>query len=397
MTPTVLPRAERKVWREMLAFPNTTHIAVAAAMLFFSAIAIPLSIDPMVALSFLLCCLLFYYSLTRSILSLAIYALPAFLLWSFSSLFEGMPNHFIIPTAFFALMAGGACGAFLFLHCHSLKKHAFVYLLPLLAFGAVLLVSRDPILALLTLLPFALAALLALCLAFCLPHTDSVIAATALLTLLLSVVGIVAMARFGLLEGNLLSAFADLLSNTLSSALAQMRELYAQAGMELVLSDIDIANTVAMFINLSPALLVILCTVTAFLTWRTLLGLLIAWRTLPRPPRRLAALSLSAASAALFLLSYLIAMIANSEQATPVGVVAQNLSLVLEPAMALVGFGSLFSKKEASRSCLSYLLIFGILFLLWTNPGAALALVSFFGAIQILLHRFSPITNKKGD
>lgn len=395
MTPTILHSAERAKWREMLAPPERSHASLALILFLVSAIALPLSANPSIALGFSVVCLVFLYSLTHSLTSLLIYVAPAFLLWSFAGLLPGLPNTLALPAAFLATLMGGACGAFYLLHHHHPRKHFYLFLLPIGTYLTVFAVTADPFRGLLTLLPFAVAVLLALCVSFCVPQTDSVVACTALLTLSLAVAGVITLAVTGHGGGGMLPFVANTLHDSIVNLYTQAQALYAELGLDAsMLSDVDVANLAAMFVNVSPALFVVICTVTSFLCWRTLLGLLVGWQTLPRPPFRLAALSVSSMAAVVFLLTFIISLFANSPVATLTGVVCQNLSLVLEPVMVLVGFRSIFH-GASRRSCLSTLLAIGLLFILFTNPATGLALTAFFGAINILLARFFPDPEKE--
>ena len=390
MIPTILPRAERAKWREMLAPPERSHRTLSLVFLLLSALAIPMSENPTAALGFMAACLVLFYSLTHSLVSLLIYIVPAFLLWSLAGLIPGLPNVLTLPAAFFALVTGGACGAFYLLHHHDLRRHFYLLLLPIGTYLTVFTLTADPFRGLLTLLPFLVAALLAFCVAFCVPQTDSVVACSALLAVALAVTGLITLAVTGHGGTGMLTFAADALHDSIIALYTQAQLAYTELGMDpTVLSDVNITNVAATFVNVSPALFIVTCTVTAFLCWRTLLGLLVGWQTLPRAPFRLAALGISTTAAVLFLISFTVALVANTPVATLTGVVCQNLSLVLEPVMVLAGFRSVF-RGSGQRSCLSVLLMVGLILALFTNPATGLALAALFGAVNVLLARFFP-------
>ena len=265
-----------------------------------------------------------------------------------------------------------------------------------MAYAAPSLLVSDPARGLLALLPLLLAAAFAVCLAICLPHTESVLTGIAVLVLSLSVAGLVTAALLGTLGGNTLSLLAESMRATVEAFFREANVLYAEMGLDLGLTDVYISNIAALLVNISPALFFIACSLVSYLAWRTLLCLLVAFRTLPRLPLRIAAFRVSAAGAAVFIVSYIIALIANSESTTLFGTVMENLSLVLEPALALVGFHALFSGK-GQRSCLSYLLAMGLVFVLISNPLTGLTLAAFFGAFNILAARFFPPADEKGE
>ena len=390
MIPTILPRAERAQWREMLAPPEKSHAALSLVFALISALAVPFSADPTIALGFMIACLVLFYSLTHSLLSLLIYVVPAFFLWSFSSVIPGLPNTLALPACFFAILTGGSCGAFYLIHHHNPRKHFYLFVLPIGTYLAVLAATADPFRGLLTLLPFVTAVLLAACVLFCVPQTDSVVACTAVLVATLAAAGAITLAVTGHGNGDLLPFVSNALHDSVVALYEQAQAAYAELGLDAsVLSDMDVANLAATFVNISPALFTVACTVTAFVCWRSLLGFLVGWQTLPRPPFRLAALSVSSISAVVFLVTCTVALVANSPVVTLAGVVCQNLSLVLEPVMVLVGFRSIFHGSPR-RSCLSTLLAVGLLFAMFTNPAAGLTLAAVFGALNVLLARFSP-------
>ncbi len=396
MNPTLLPKTERASWREMLATPDSAHAALALALTLFSALAFALCDHFFLAALYLLACLLFLYHLTRSLVAMLFYVIPAFLLYGIAPFLPGVTEPLLLPTAFCALIIGGSCGGFLFLHYHNPRKHWYIYTLPLVAYAASSLLASDPWRGLLALLPLLLAAVFAVCLSLCLPHTESVLTGIVTLVLSLTVAGLITAALFGSLNGNSLALLADSMRATVEAFFREASVLYAEMGLDLGLTDVYIANVAALFVNISPALFFIAASVVSYLAWRTLLCLLVAFRTLPRLPRRIAAFSVSATGAAIFIVSYIISLFANSESATLFGTIAENLALVLEPALALIGFHALFSGKGA-RSCMSYILAIGLVFVLVSNPLTGLALAAFFGAFNILAARFFPPTDEKGE
>ena len=391
-----LTKDELGVWRSMLAAPTRGQAWLTAVLFFLSCLVLPLSDHPAVSLFYILCCVVFYYALSHSFFSLLYYAVPSFLLYGISSFLPGIPNPLLLPCAFLALLMGGSCGAFLFTHLHTPKKHWYLFAMPLVTYGAAALITGDPVRGLLTLLPLALAVAGALCLWFCVPRTSATVLLAVLLTAGLALAGIVTVGAMGGFESNPIPQLADYLRSTVRDVFYTSKAAYAEMGMDLMLSDVDISNTAIMLVNLAPGLILCLCGITAFLVWRSLLQLLLSFRTLPRLPIVLSGFTVSPVSAVVFIASYLLSLIGNYDGATLFGTVCQNLSLVMEPALALIGFGVLFA-KERSRSCFSLILAFLLIFLLWRNPVGGLALAAFFGAIHILLARFLPSPDDKGQ
>ena len=398
MEKTTISKSEQLNWRNILAAPNGAHTLIAASLFFFSCLVLPFADLPTVCGIYILCCAVFYYALSRSLFAMLYYAVPAVLLYALSELLPMQVDPVLLPAAFLALLVGGGCGAFLLIHFHDPRKHWYFFLIPLLAYGASALITGDPLRGLLTLLPLACAVVAAVCALCYTRRTEATVLIAVVLAATLVIAGIVTLGVTGGLVGNPVAALGDSLRQSIVSFLTDSRAQYAQMGMTLPISDVDISNTAALLVNLLPGLFLCACSITAFLVWRTLLQLLVAFRSLPRLPFRLAAFSMSKTSAVVFLIFYIVALFANSTATTLFGTVCQNVALVLEPGLALIGFSSIFSRGGA-RSCLSYVLALGLFFLLWTNPATGVALAAFFGAFHILAARFLPPQDQsnKGD
>ena len=127
----------------------------------------------------------------------------------------------------------------------------------------------------------------------------------------------------------------------------------------------------------------------SFCSFRIFLRVTAGFDELPRMPRRVIAMSVSPVAAILFLVAFLLSLLVGRDHASFFGVVLQNLYLVLEPPLILVGFSAL-SGRQGARSCLSLLILMGLVFILCTNPGTGLTLAAFYGALTILLSRFFP-------
>ncbi|MBQ8357561.1 MAG: DUF2232 domain-containing protein [Clostridia bacterium] len=395
MEKTTISKAEQASWQEMLSAPQGNQALVAALFFFFSCLALPFAESSTVSAIYILCCVIFYYALSRSIMALLYYAVPAVLLYALSALLPGAGNPMLLPCAFLALVAGGGSGAFLIAHFHDLRRHWYFLLMPVAAYAAVALITGDPLRGLLTLLPLALAVVAGVCLLRYTARTEATVSIAVILAAVLLVAGVITLGATGGFASDALSGMAEEIRGTVASFYTEARALYAEAGMDLMLTDVDITNTAALFVNLLPGLFFCVCGITAFLTWRTLLLLLLSFRSVPRLPTRLASFTMSVLSAILFLGFYIVSIFANSGEATLFGTVCQNVALVLEPGLALIGFSTLFARGR-SRSCLSLILAFVLLFVLWSNPTTGLALAAFLGAFHILAARFLPSPDK-GD
>ena len=378
-------------WRGMLTRPEHGQATLTAVFLLASMLIVPLCTVHQAATLYLIATVCFYYTLVRSIPAMPGLGIPLLAVY-------GITSSFSLTAVAAALLLGGACGAFLLIHYHDYKdlRHLCLFLIPLLAYGGATLVTRDPVRGLLVLLPLAISAVFAWCVLGYRAHTPAVIAGAGALVGALALAFVVTLAVTGQLAGDPLGTLAARLNSAIIELFFDARTQYAELGMELGMTDTDIINTAAMTVNLMPAILLSGAAILSYLSWRALLRMLLAFGSVPRIPLRLGSFTMSPFSAGLFVLSFVAALIANAEQATVGGVVLQNLATVLEPGLALIGFVSLFA-RSSTRSCFTYILSFGLLFVLWSNPGTGLALAAFFGAFNILMARFLPSPNEKGD
>jgi hypothetical protein len=108
---------------------------------------------------------------------------------------------------------------------------------------------------------------------------------------------------------------------------------------------------------------------------------------------RVAVLTVSPLAAGLFVLAHVASTLANATEPTLFGTVCLNLAILLIPALALVGFTSLLPNGK-QRSCLSLLLAFGLIALLWVRPDLTFILSAYIGAFHILTSR---IFHRKGE
>ena len=388
---SVLSNNERAGWRDMLAPPEHAHAALAIAFLFASLLIVPLCTAQQAATLYLVAAICFYYTVVRSFPAMLGLGVPLIAVYAITASLS-------LTAVVASLLLGGACGAFLLIHYHDPRevRHWALVLLPVLAYGAAALLTRDPVRGLLVLLPLAIAVVFAYCILRYHAHTPSVVAGAVALGAALAVAALVTLAVTGALNANPLGTIAGGLRTGIAEALLQTRTLYAEMGTELLLTDADVANAAIIAVNLLPALLCVLLVIVSYLSWRALLRLMLTWNTVPRIPLRVGALTMSPVSAALFLISFVAALFANAEEMTLAGAIFQNVSIVLEPGLALVGGASLLARGR-SRSCSSYLFFFAVFFILWTNPSTGLALASIIGAVHILLAHFLPSTTEKGD
>lgn len=382
--PYELTKKDLAAWREMLGTPNREKTALAILLAALQMLIIPLSDNSTALLLYFLLTIGFFYLLTRSLFSLCGIAIPAFFVYSaFGE--HGAP----FAVAFCAMLFGGALCGYVLMHFHSKPGHLLLLLVPAATYGLTFLMTGDPMRGLLTLLPLPLGILYAVMLLRCGSFTDTVISGAAVVALTLGVALLLTLAATGKLVPNALSLLADEMRGDLVARLTEVRTLYEKAGLTVEMTDVQIANSAAMWVNLIPALFLILCSVISFCSFRILLRVTAGFDELPHMPRRVIAMSVSPVAAILFLVAFLLSLLVGRDHASFFGVVLQNLYLVLEPPLILVGFSAL-TGRGAARSCLSLLILAGLIFILCTNPGTGLTLAAFYGALTILISRFFP-------
>lgn len=388
MNGIALNKTDLAAWRSLITRPSATRLLAAAAIYLISSLTLPFAASETVSLLFVAVCALFFYMQTRTLASLIAPAIPAMLLFSAS-------GSMMLPAVFFAIVFGGACGAMLLLSAKAPSDTVLV-LLPVGAYLGALLLGATPLAALLTLLPLPVALVAMLGVRRCIPFTPMVVALTAAICVgFLTATG-AALASLDLLDASLLPGFLASLGDELIATLEEAKALYAETGITIEISETAIRNLLAELINLSPAIFIIVCMVTAYFTWRTLAVLLVSFGALPRLPRVLVTPTMSVIAAILFLAAHLAALIANAKTATPFGAVAQNLALILEPGLALVGLGQLL-RRNAPRSCFSILALITLVYLVWVNPATALAVAALYGAIHVLITSYQYAKNSKGE
>lgn len=387
-----LSKSERATWRELLTPPSAPQALACTLLCLFSLFTLSACESTPVCVIFLICAAVFYYLLTQSFFAIGILALPGLLLYSLSHFFPAVAaNPFLLPAAYAAILLGGVCGAFLILHN---AKHAYLLLvLPVSAALLAVFLTGAPERALLVLIPTALAIALAVSLRDCRPQTPALILCAAVLALCGIAAWLVLFYLKGWSDPNPLLAFVEEFRLGYVRMYEALLAPYAEQGILLGISAADLQNAAVLLGNLLPGLYLALCAVFAFAAWRMLLRLLRAWHSLPRIPLRVAVLTVSPLAAGLFVLAHVASILANATEPTLFGTVCLNLAILLIPALALVGFTSLLPNGK-QRSCLSLLLAFGLIALLWVRPDLTFILSAYIGAFHILTSR---IFHRKGE
>ena len=388
----------RESWSELLTAPESGQTALVSLLFFLSCLILPFSHYERLAAIFMVVAAIFYYLLTRSIRTIFLYALPALFLYGFSAFVPMTVTNMTLPCAYVAIVLGGGCGSFLLTHFHNPHRHWPMLLMPLAAYAIAAPLSGDPIRALTVLLPAAAAAVAGICLIRLAPHTEAVVLIAAVLAALLSLLGILTLAAQGTLRPTFLTDVSDKIHGGVMNYFAETQQLFAEHGLPFPYSDVYIFNLASTLVNILPALFLCACSITAFLTWRSLLGLLVAFRSVPRMPLRTLAFSMSRTSAVLFLASLVVFLFAGGSGSTPTGMVCLNMAITLSPGLALIGFSTLFA-KNAPASCLNRALGIGLVILALYNPATALIFAASYGAVGVLAARFlqKHNDNSKGE
>ncbi len=387
---TPLDKKARAEWREMLRPADGTRLAAAAILFFLSSLALPLCKTEAVAGLYLVYAVVFYYMLTHSLAAIVTVGLPGVALYGISALVPALPHPFLMPAVYAALVLGGIGGAFLVLQCHE-KKYLPMFALPVVAY-AIAAALTGPYLALCVLIPSALSLVLGHGMLCCRPQTPVL----ATLSSVLAVLGVGAFLVWYGLRGwpvaNPLAYLGDLVRGGVTSFCHTAMQVYESEGLALPLSEVDIYNLSAMLGNILPGLFLMGCGILSFVIYRTYLRVLTAWGTLSRVPLRIGAMTVSPLAAGLFILATLCAFFGG---AGIFGTVCENLALVLEPALVLVGVTSLFTPDPNRGSRISFLLLIALVLLLLNYPTLALSAAALLGAVRILLAAILGLRGKK--
>lgn len=387
---TPLDKKMRAEWREMIKPTDGARLGAAALLFFLSALALPLCRIEAVAGLYLLYAVVFYYMLTHSLAAVVTIALPGVALYGVSSLIPALPHPFLMPAVYTALILGGIGGGFLLAQCRE-RKYLPLLLLPVVAYavaGAVV----GPYPGLLVLIPAALSLVLGHAMLTCRPQTPVLVTLACVMALSGTVSFLVWYALCGWPVANPFAYISEVLRGGIAELYRTAAQVYAEQGIALSLSDADIRNLAAVIGNILPGLFFAGCSVLSFVIFRTYLRVLTAWGTLSRVPVRLGAMTVSPVAAGLFVLSYVASLIGGVGL---FGTICENLALVLEPPMILVGAGALLVKDPKKRSGVSVFMLIALAILLFNYPTLVLTFAAFVGAVRVLLAEILAARRKK--
>ena len=138
---TPLDKKRRAEWRQMLAPADMPFLGAAAITFVLSCVALVLCTSQVVAVLYLLYAAVFYYMLTHSLAAVLAVAMPGIALYGVSMMVPALPNLFLMPAVYTALVLGGIGGGFLVLHCQDKKYIPALLALPAAAYGITALVA----------------------------------------------------------------------------------------------------------------------------------------------------------------------------------------------------------------------------------------------------------------
>ena len=392
MNGTTLNKADLAAWRSLIERPDTTQQLFFAALYLASSLVLCPTVQDTVALLFIGFCAVFYYMQTRTLRAMLLPALPVILLFFIS-------GTFWLPAAFCALVFGGVAGGLLIATVKEKIHLPLLCALPPVAFLAAWALTASPLLAALTLLPLPVAIASGMTVRRCKPFTASITVITVALAAALTLAVTVALAVNHLLDPSLLQGLLSTCADGMLELMAEQNALYAELGFGEALPLPDHREMLGMLIDLAyltPALFGIACLIVAYFIWRTLCIVLTTSEALPRVPRVFSTPIISVTTALLFLLSYLVVMIANAEEITVTGIVAQNVGMLLEPGLALIGV-SMLLPRDGNRSCFSILVMISMLYFLFISPAAALSVAALVGAAVVLIAAYKGAKKDKGE
>lgn len=379
-----LAKKDRLAFRELLIPADSGKIGSAAVLFFLSLAVIPFSYIEAAAGLYLVYAALFYFLLTRALSSLVAVAVPGVFLYGFAALVPTLPHPYMLPAVYAAVMMGGVCGAFLLIHCRAARCLPLV-LLPVAAYGMAALLL-DPLRALLVLVPVVLALVLGHAFLGCTAQTPTLLRLAAVLALCGVAAFLVWYAAIGWPVSNPVVALSDIVRRTVVTFYRNAEAQLAAQGAAVGLSEVGFSNLAALIGNILPGLFFAACAVLAFGIFRVFLRVLTCMGTLPRVPLRLGALTISPFAAALFLVAYLASVFSGADL---FGTICENVAIVLEPGLFLVGFASLIGREAGGKSSkLSFFLLIALLFLFFYYPTYAVSMAALVGAARILIGFF---------
>ncbi len=190
---------------------------------------------------------------------------------------------------------------------------------------------------------------------------------------------------------NLFEALVDLCTNWF----ADMANVYLENGVDITTAGITAADArlyaVALF-GIIPALAIVALNAVSFVAYQLTLSLfgLSGQKSYLTPET--VSFSMSWISAVVFILAYFVMLISNLSSAENIGLVAENLYLILLPGLVLTGVMIALGKgSDGRRHTFRIFFMIGLVFL---SPNLALAFAAFMGCGDIFKNALSHRASK---
>lgn len=187
-----------------------------------------------------------------------------------------------------------------------------------------------------------------------------------------------------------IESFRDMMLASLTSVEADMGN-----GIQQVISDDAAAELVNSTVNILPGTLIAVLNIFVFFAQVILLGTLRTWGVVQKPVRKMYEFSMSFMAAIVFAIALIIFLFDSGyKQSTPIGTVANNLTIIFQPGLALCGVDSLTRFMVEKRiGCGLVLLAIAILAFSMTM-GLLLTVLAAVGAFFIIKKFISDMRKK---
>ena len=305
-----------------------------------------------------------------------------------------------LTAALLSLLFAVAEGGFL-LAILPRKQMAWLPVIPMLAYAAALVLTRDPFLAAASLVPFPPMVAMALGTRSSAGREDGMtrvgvicLTSLALGLSLLAALALLAYRALGTLAPDVIMAEmeairAALIESITSAEIPEGLDPELVAELEQLLTRSGAENMVNSVFNLLPAIFVVVANVLAAVAQMALHATLRTFRMESSLSPRVRAFHMSLISCLVFFAAYLIAFFENADSSTLTGTVAQNIYIILMPGLALAGMirvtTALTRKGPRGMGCL--------FFLVFLIPCLFIFAPFVLAAFEVIGHIFSSITS----
>ncbi len=316
---------------------------------------------------------------TRSIFCMLLISIPVSLIWTYAG------GSFELAALLCSPITVIGVGAFL------IKTTRSPYLIGIVpaAYLMALLIGGRPIAALLSLIFFPIAYLLARGFTKKLGRMAQVCRISVALAVIGAAVLLIwLILKNGYFSPSLISESVDALLQRMieffTAQYAETAKLYADRGIDislLALSPADARLYAVMLFGIVPALAVIVLNAVAFISHQLTVSLLGRSGQHDCLTAEVLSFSMSWISAIVFIIAYFVMLIANLSGNENVTLIAENLYLILLPGLALTGVLIAIGRgSDKRRHTFRIILMLGLMFI---SPNLALAFTAFSGCTDI--------------